>query len=302
MNTAASLGNGLHAAPQTASVGNGLRAVPQTADEVLSIGPITHELPLVMARRWIRSGDAALRKEAEKLLLMLTDAFPLAMEIPQELCVAYLERGAMEETRLTLERIGPLMRSGNEEILSRWGRLFKNAGDRALIDEQLAAAERHYEAAADWYGRAFRVRQGHYPGANLATLALLRAAVAVRLEAHERAAKTHELHERSHTLARTLLDARQQKPWSIDLEDDDVWHAATLGELRLLLEDWQPAAEYYQEALRQRHAGPFHVNSMRQQAERIVRAFDTLGIAVMPPFSTVEEWNALFHLRPPEPP
>lgn len=272
-----------------------------TADEVLSIKPLTHELPLLLARRWIRSGDTALRQEAEKLLLKLADDFPLVMEIPQELCVAYLERGASEETRATLERVRPLMRTGNEEILSRWGRLFKDAGDLALADEQLEAAGRHYDAAADWYTKAFRVRQGHYPGANLATLSLLRAAVALRLDGEQRAAGARELHAQSRALAITLLNGRRQKPWPVDWEDDDVWHAATLGELRLLLEEWQPAAEHYQEALHQEQAQPFHISSMRQQAERIVRAFEALAIAPQPPFSTVEDLNTLFHVKPSEP-
>lgn len=274
--------------------GNGFRAIPQNADDVLSIQPLTHELPLVVARRWIRSGNAALRHEAEKLLCKLADDFPLAMEIPQELCVAYLERGAIEKTRAALERIRPLMRVGNEEILSRWGRLFKNAGDRALAERHFEAAGRHYDAAADWYDRAFQVRQGHYPGANLATVSLLRAAVALRLDAEGRAERARELHAHSRSLAAALLEGRRRKPWPIDSDDDDVWHPATLGELRLLLEEWQPAAEHYQAALHQEHAGPFHVNSMRQQVERIVGAFEALKIVVQPPFSSAEGLDALF--------
>ena len=266
----------------------------KTADEVLSINPISHELPLVLARRWIRSGEAELREEAERLLRKLADEFPLAMEIQQELCVAYLERGAIEETRATLERIRPLMRTGNEEILSRWGRLFKNAGDRALADGRIEAAGRHYDAAADWYDRAFQVRRGHYPGANLATLSLLRAAVALRLDGPQQAARAHELHARAREIAATLLEGRRQKPWPMDWDDDDVWHPATMGELRLLLEEWQPAAAHYQEALRQEHVGPFHANSMHQQVERIVHAFATLGIAVQPPFCSAGELDALF--------
>lgn len=202
----------------------------------------------------------------------------------------------MAETRATLERLRPLMRAGNEEILSRWGRLFKNAGDCALAKENFEAAGRHYDAAADWYARAFAVRQGHYPGANLATLWLLRAAVALRLDGHQRSAEAQDRHAKSRESAAAILSDRQRKPWPVDWEDDDVWHPATLGELRLLLQAWQPAAEQYQTALRAPHARPFHARSMRQQVERVVRAFETLGIDVLPPFSGSEQLDSLFHL------
>jgi len=82
----------------------------------------------------------------------------------------------------------------------------------------------------------------------------------------------------SKALAQQLIKNRRN--WPADLPDDRIWHPATEAEARLLLEEWPKAAELYKKAQEQPNCQPFHIRSMKQQAERILECFRRRGVEV----------------------
>src|ERR1700722_9411321 len=206
---------------------------------------------LERARRWRLSGVREQQVQAEQLLAGLCENYPLALEIGQEWVLALADLDKRTEAQKVLGRLERQLRNPNEELLCRWGRLFKDEGDRInphlpLEVRQIPPgdarppkhqlADEFYELALKKYDQAFEIRSGPYPGVNKATLLLVRAALArtigdvVRSNIWVRDAKE---------LAAVLLQRRAQGKWTNDQADDkEVWHPATEAEALLLLEEW----------------------------------------------------------------
>jgi tetratricopeptide (TPR) repeat protein len=229
---------------------------------------------------------------AASLLAGLWERYPLALEIGQELALAQLEFDP-EQAEQTLRRAQGLLRNPNEELLCRWGRLYKDRGDRLnpLLapqgeapppDRDARRARELYDQALKMYGRAYsQVRKGHYPGINMATLHLVCAALHHSEKDNKAAEQDREEAIRG---ARELLDRRAQ--WPVDHSGDvAIWHPATEAEARVLLRRWAEAAKLY-------HSIPAEMrdrDSMRKQVERLLTSWKQLGEVDFGPLDNLDD-------------
>lgn len=141
----------------------------------------------------------------------------------------------------------------HEETLCRWGRLWKDRGDRWLdAGQDTPAAACCYREALRFYEQAYALGQNYYPGINVATLSLLVGDAG-----------------RAGNMARTLRDALAQRPRDGSL--DTLWRLATEAEANLLLGEHAQAAVLYQSALRHARCQPHMREAMLRQVERILR-------------------------------
>jgi hypothetical protein len=136
--------------------------------------------------------------------------------------------------------------------------------------ENASEALRYYRLALAEYGAAYKIRFGHYPGVNVATLHLLIAAFSSSNS--ERASNVGA----SEPIARNLLSRRGE--WPLELRDDPIWHAATEGEINLLLKDWPTRYNCYRAAQTHDEFQPFHRGSMLKQVIRIVYCQKRIGV------------------------
>lgn len=270
-----------------------------TAAEVLSLQYVSYWAPLAKARKWARSGEDALKREAIALLQALRQRYPHALEIGQELALTLLECSMDADARRVLQDLDAMCNNPNEEILCRWGRLYKDNGDRYVrlappprggqgeepageSAEEPVTAARYYRLALEKYAAAYQIRFGHYPGINNATLLLMLAALS------SDASQSDQNHRESEDLARELLKRRGS--WPQDLAEDlDVWHPATEAEAQLLLQEWEEAAQLYRSAQNAMACERLHRDSMRKQVVRILYCFARLGIADTGPFKDLGE-------------
>jgi hypothetical protein len=256
-------------------------------DRLLKWQTAGYDAPLERARLWRLSGRRPEQEQAEKLLAGLAKQYPLALEIGQERVLALADLGKGPEAQQALDDLERQLRNPNEELLCRWGRLFKDEGDRlnghlprevqppraeegrATNDQR---ADECYERALHKYDKAYAIRAGHYPGINTATLLLVRAALAramgetTRADAGQKSAAD---------LAGELLSNRED--WPGDQPDDPaVWHPATEAEARLLRQEWEKADQLYRSLATR--AAPQQRDAMRKQVRRILAAWDLLEV------------------------
>ena len=213
----------------------------------------------------------------------------MAAEVAIELAFALIELGeltqqghyyrrAVEEWTDFEERQKGLY-SRNVEVLCRWGRLWKDCGDRALSPAEW------WRTSAGYYRRAYEVSGDYYPGINLATLEFLIAA-SVSFDESLCNAEYRTLAEK--VKMRLLDDAakqdRNRKEWKkqrmtgnaqVDPppEPDDVnWRLASRGEACLLLGEAE-AFEAYQKAWNHQYTAQdkYAREAIRKQAERIMK-------------------------------
>jgi hypothetical protein len=252
------------------------RAAPaaRTAPLVGRRCPCCH-YPVSVAQALTAAGGEALLAAIE-LLRDLHQRHPHALACGHELVLALLETGRAEDRAEALARLQQLQREFpdlDEETLCRLGRLHKEAGERALDP---AAVELDFRLALDWYGRAYGLRRGHYPGINLATLYLLLAGVARRQQRDNR-----DLLAQAEAQARDLLERRGE--WSRERSDDTIWHLATAAEAYLVQQQWERAAAEYRRATEEPNFEPLHAHSILKQLRRLLDAFAQLGIEPVPP-------------------
>ncbi len=244
---------------------------------------------LERARLWRLSGRRPEQEQAVQLLAGLAERYPLTLEIGQELVLALADLGRAHEAQQALDDLERRLRNPNEELLCRWGRIFKDEGDslnRHLPPDLRAAgaaegratndqrADDCYERALHKYDKAYGIRWGPYPGINKATLLLVRAALA-RAMGEELRAETGV--RDAGALAAELLKRREKEPWPDDQPDDHaVWHPATEAEARLLMHEWEEAAGLYRSIAAR--ARPQQRDAMRKQVRRILAAWDLLGV------------------------
>ena len=150
-----------------------------TVEQILKTPFPSYHKPLELARAWNRSGHEEERRKATRLLVGLRERYPHVLAIGQEYVLSLeeaLEADRAEEVLKSLEKTFPNL---DEELLCRWGRLFKDRGDAYVRlpwsnpdgqppDPDLAG--QFYRKSLEKYEQAYRLRSGHYPGINAATL------------------------------------------------------------------------------------------------------------------------------------
>lgn len=267
-----------------------------TAKSVLDMRFISYATPLALARKWARSDEPRDREQALELLKGLFARFPHSLEIGQELALAYMQSGEHGTARSILDQLQLLCRSPNEEVLARRGRDYRDKGDSYVrypeyvgppkvriggATEIADEALRYYRLALQEYEKAYQIRFGHYPGVNVATLHLLLAA----FETDDTQRAKHL--DASKTLAQRLLARKAE--WPHEHDDDGVWHAASAGELHLLLREWQAAEDSYRTAWRHAKCQEFHCQSMLKQVIRIVYCYQRLGVGSLGAFDDLSQ-------------
>ena len=217
----------------------------------------------------------------------LRQRYPHVLAIGQELALALMECRRYDEAEAVLNDLEKTFMNLDEETLSRWGRLYKDRGDAYVrlpwsepdgLPPDLDLAELFYRKSLAKYGQAYRIRSGHYPGINKATLLLILGSLRPPVPG---AAPRPEVQE-SAELAGKLLADRPRWPRE-EPDDETVWHPATAGEAYLLSREWGLAEQSYREALRGPRLTARAREAMRRQVERIVMCFRNLGVAVGAP-------------------
>jgi len=256
-------------------------------DQILNTPFPSYHKALERARELTRSGDPAEKRKAVELLEGLSQRYPHVLAIGQEQVLALEECGEQDRAERALRTLEKLFLNLDEELLCRWGRLFKDRGDEYVrlpwskpdgLAPDSILAEGFYRKSLEKYDQAYRIRFGHYPGINKATLLLMIGS----LKPPAPSAPPPELHESVELAGRLLADRPR---WPSEQPDDlTVWHPATAGEAHMLCQEWSQAANQYREALKGKNLTPHARESMRRQVERILMCFRTLGVAFSPPF------------------
>jgi hypothetical protein len=278
-----------------------------SVDQVLKTPFPSYHQPLDLARALSRSGEEAKRLKAVALLEGLRKRYPHVLAIGQEFVLALIECNQQERAEQVLKALENTFANLDEESLCRWGRLFKNRGDDYLelpagaassrFAPDLERAEEFYRRSLKKYDQAYRIRGGHYPCINKATLLLVGSLMARRTGQTPGASLTTELIE-SVELAGTLL--KNWTSWRTDQPDDErLWHPATAGEAHLLRQEWAQATALYCEAMEARTITHHARESMRRQVDRILLAFGSLGISIPSPFDDTAAYFAPPRSRPP---
>jgi hypothetical protein len=270
-----------------------LKTDPQSeAQKVIDAVHPGFQEPLRIAHGWVIEG-AEWVPAAIRVLEDLRTKHPHALKVRAELVLAYLQDGRREQAEQELscvERDFPV--DEDEETLCRFGRLRRDVGDDWVkgddpTDEQFRMADREYELAWRLYDRAFKIRKGHYPGMNRASLYLLRAWAA-------RSADIRDTLIRQAKKAAAELLARLDQ-WPHENPEDDIWHLASAAEGQLLLEKWPVALENYRSAIAHELAGAFHQESIGKQVRRLLRPLGEVGNL---PKKTAAQLMTLFPLLP----
>ncbi|MBL8830545.1 MAG: DUF4071 domain-containing protein [Planctomycetaceae bacterium] len=232
---------------------------------------------LSVAQTWLWSDAAPQLRDAITLLTQLRRDYPHAMQIGTELALALIHNDQLSAAENLLRELAADWGAPDEELLCRWGRLYKDTGDK------LWAVHRHhedhypricaaYERSLAHYEEAYAVRHGHYPGINVATLRLLVASFKAL------PAQRDEDRQRSRQIALDLLQKRAHWPGNHD--DDSFWHHATEGEAYLLLEQWDAAQQAYHRAFANTYCLPGRRVSIEQQLQRVFQAYERMGTQV----------------------
>lgn len=235
----------------------------------------SYEWPLRQAKSWVRSSNDDEKQAASELLYRLHKRYPHALVFAQEQVLALIECGNRPGAESLLAEVEPSFGSPDEEILCRWGRIYKDQGDVHVRVGQNQLAVDCYSKARDRYHQGYLVRQGHYPGINEATLSLILASLLSQDE-------SRRLEEECRKRMEELLASYER--WPQSLPDDNVWHPATAGEAHLLQKDFRAAAARYHEALGQHNCQRFHRESMCKQVRRILETHQRMGLTDFGPF------------------
>jgi hypothetical protein len=257
-------------------------------DQILKTPFPSYHKPLELARSLTRSGNEDDMSKGVVLLDGLRRRYPHVLAIGQELVLALEECHEADAAERLLKSLEKSFLNLDEEFLCRWGRLFKDRGDEytslpwsepdgRVPDPVLA--ETFYRKSLAKYDQAFRIRFGHYPGINKATLLLILGSLTPEAAGSPPRLELQESAE----LAGKLLGDRLHWPGE-QPDDPATWHPATAGEAHLLRREWAQAASQYREALERTNLTPHAHDAMRRQAERILMCFRKLAIPPAPPF------------------
>jgi tetratricopeptide (TPR) repeat protein len=249
----------------------------RTAGEVLDV--LDH-LPepyyaLDIARSWLRSGDAALRKESARLLREMRQRYPELLQVGQWYVLALIETGDADKAEAELESLMKELANPDEELLARWGRLFRERGDHYMdlqaVQEEaafLSLALACYRRALTKYKEAACVANGHYPRVNVAELYLIIASI----ESDDALCQRHL--RKSRELADALLESKDS--WPRRLPEDVIWHLATEAQVYLLLGEPGLACNKYHEVQQRKDCRAGHIKAIRGGAQRTLTAYRRL--------------------------
>ncbi len=195
--------------------------MPATAGEVLEHLYPGFQWPLEIAIGWLRDGDPQKLKEAIALLRGLRKNYPDAPQVGQWLVLALIENRQPKEAETVLDETERLFRYRDEELLCRWGRLFREQGDQNLADVAEDETNREtaillYRKARDKYEEAATVRKGHYPLINVAELSLTLAGLVDASHREEELA-------RAETVARACSKRGTSGPWTCPTTKSGIW-------------------------------------------------------------------------------
>ncbi len=188
-----------------------------SVDQVLKTPFPSFHKPLELARALNRSGTDARRVMALDLLHGLRAQYPHLLAIGQELVLALVERNQHDRAETELKALEHTFANLDEESLCRWGRLFKDRGDDCLelpgaVSNRFAPnperAEAFYRRSLEKYDEAYRIRWGHYPGINKATLLLVLGSLKALQPGHPAGSSTSSELLESAELAGKLLGTR----------------------------------------------------------------------------------------------
>ena len=259
-----------------------------SVDQILNTPFLSYHKPLELARSLTRSGNEGDERKAVELLDGLRQRYPHVLAIGQEEVLALEECREPDRAEQLLRSLEKSFLNLDEEFLCRWGRLFKDHGDQYMPlpcsnprgrAPDMVLAEAFYRKSLAKYDQAYRIRFGHYPGINKATLLLILGS----LHPAPPGSLPRQQLDESVALAGGLLSNRMN--WASDQPDDPtVWHPATAGEAHLLCQEWAEAANRYREALQGKNLTPLARESMRRQVERILMCFRKLAVVPPPPF------------------
>jgi hypothetical protein len=252
-------------------------------DALLNVpSPSYHKL-LAVAIAASRSGVIEQCRWSVAALERLMKRYPHVLVIGQELVLALLECKEGARAEAVLGQLDRSFTNMDEETLCRWGRLFKDQGDAYVRlpwsdpdgrppDPDMACV--FYKKSIERYDQAYRIRSGHYPGINKATLLLILGTLEPPI-----AGAPPSAIEESDALAAALLAGRANWPSSFK-EDETLWHPATAGEAYLLRRMWDAAAQQYGDALTSRYITAHARKAMYRQVERIRMCLTRLGVSI----------------------
>ncbi len=218
----------------------------------------------------------------------LVNRFPYSKEVLQEYVLALLEQGDAVDAEAALKQLQLKFGDRNEESLCRWGRLFKDEGDKFaglpwyLKDKRnrdLNKSITFYERALKSYEAAYRIREGHYPGINVAALLLILGGMLTETGADGKGRR-----DESRRFATDLLGTREKWPLDYGDEDRDLWHPATAGEAYLVLEKSEDAAREYGTVLKSPKLNWHARQSMYRQVVRVCGALKSFRVDAEAPF------------------
>lgn len=224
---------------------------------------ISPRAALAFGREWARSRRQPFVEASIEILTDLRSQYTYMTEIGQELALALMELSTLTGDRTFADQAAKLLwELDNQspitslETLCRWGRLWKDRGDKLFGSQdegEREMARKSYETAHTFYQRAYdEFAHNYYPGVNAATLHLL---LGNQAEADR--------------LARSLIDDLDEGRRHRGHELAWIW--ATLGEAHLLLSRCTQSAEYYRRAVTHPACRPHHIDTMHAQVKRILR-------------------------------
>src|SRR5262249_53446752 len=133
-------------------------------------------------------------------------------------------------------------------------------------------ADGRYRLSAAKYQEAYTIRQGHYPGINLAALCLIRAGVARKLKLPEEEKKLRDQMEGE---VKDLLSRQSDGPADYGDQDRNLWHPVTRADIHLLQQEWDDAVQLYRSACQS--AQTWAKGTIGKQVVRIRDAWLALG-------------------------
>jgi hypothetical protein len=218
---------------------------------------MSHHARLAFARVWARSCNLPYIEAAVHILQQLREEYPHVLEVEEELALAYLELNQARDAETLLDEVPLRYSQLSEEMLCRFGRLWKDKGNKTRLKDG-AGAGRLFQLGLDWYQKAYAIRSDYYPGINVATLQFI-------LGQRDPARKTGE------AVLKTLEGRAAGR-------GELVWIWATQAEAWLLLGSFPPdyrpdercgdSERLYRQAVAE--CPPASVETMRRQAELIV--------------------------------
>ncbi len=240
----------------------------------------TYQRPLAMARQWNRG--VSHRAAATELLSGLVERYPAALHVHYEWAFNAMSLG---EKPTALDRLTHIEtnfgHAMDEDTLCLWGRIYKEAGDRHLLQAvadgdrpeiqriSFEEADEQFALAVERYEQAFAVKRGSFPAINVATLKLVRAGLNHRLGHPDAAAESRR---QSRQMAGDII----AMDLPLVLPDDAIWTRATKAEATLLTGDWATAARRYESALELAKRESSYTESMGRQILRIAAVYRLL--------------------------